>query len=413
MRTTQPRLCGGRWRQRAQQHDEGRRHASEQRLLLFDAGTAPATWLGPIGGGVLDDRDHPRRHESTDPDGLTSASELGDLDDPTGRADLDAPAEPRGRYLERPGAARPGVDDDLHAVSDHPPTVRERHDPARAVGWFAGTIAAVHDQRAGGAASPSAVRPQATPAPEAVDFSDVLVAVPTYNEAQNAPRLVRELREHLPGAAILVIDDASPDGTGDLVVAACGADPLVRVHRRPSKLGLGTAYLVAFGAARRQRARIVMTMDSDFSHRPRDAAAIIDAARRGDVDLAIGSRYVPGGRVVGWSRGRTVLSSVANSLIKTALDVRVTDCTGSFRAYSMDLVERLDLTALHSTGYSALPELLLLVVAAGGRIREVPVTFVEREHGATKLTQRELLDSLLNLAWLRSRRRELAKRRAA
>lgn len=267
----------------------------------------------------------------------------------------------------------------------------------------------MQDQREAVSAGWVAVGSAALSPSDPTGYADVLVAVPTYDEAENAPRLVAELREHLPGATIVVIDDASPDGTADLVVAACGWDPLVHVVRRPAKLGLGTAYLAAFDHARAAGVDIVLTMDSDFSHRPRDVPAVIRAARAEGVDLAIGSRYVAGGSVQGWSRGRTVLSSVANSLIKRALDVTVSDCTASFRAYRMDLVERLDLAALHNTGYSALPELLLLVIAAGGRVREVPVTFVEREHGATKLTQRELLNSLLNLVWLRRRRLALAR----
>ncbi len=244
------------------------------------------------------------------------------------------------------------------------------------------------------------------------EFDDVFVGVPTYNEAENAPQLVRELREHLPGATIMVIDDSSPDGTGDLIAATCRSDPLVRLRRRPRKLGVGTAYLAAFEEARKVGARIVLTMDADFSHRPQDAPAIVRAVRRDDVDLAVGSRYVPGGSIIGWPRGRKALSSIANRLIRTSLDRQINDCTGSFRAYRMELIDRLDLSALRNTGYSALPELLLLVMAAGGGIVEVPITFVERQHGATKLTQRELLNSLTNLIWLRQRRVALAAGRA-
>lgn len=244
------------------------------------------------------------------------------------------------------------------------------------------------------------------------EFDDVLIGVPTYNEAANAPRLVRQLRQHLPGARIVVIDDASPDGTGDLIAAMCRSDSLLRLHHRPRKLGLGTAYLAAFEEARSVGARIVLTMDADFSHRPQDVPPIIRAVRHDGVDLAIGSRYVPGGIIIGWPRGRRALSVAANRLIKMSLHTKVDDCTGSFRAYRMELVDQLNLVGLKNTGYSSLPELLLLAMAADARIVEVPITFVERQRGATKLTQRELLNSLVNLIWLRRRRVELARRRA-
>jgi dolichol-phosphate mannosyltransferase len=242
------------------------------------------------------------------------------------------------------------------------------------------------------------------------DFGDVLVGVPTYNEAENAPRLVRELREHLPGATILVIDDSSPDGTADAVAAIGATDSRLRVLRRPRKLGLGTAYLAAFSEARSLGARIVLTMDADFSHRPQDAPALIRAVRHGGADLAIGSRYVPGGTIIGWPRGRRVLSAAANSLIKVSLHTRVSDCTGSYRAYRVELIDRFDDVGLRNAGYSSLPELLMLAIAAGANIVEVPIAFVERAHGATKLTRRELFNSLVNLIWLRRRCLELAQR---
>ena len=240
------------------------------------------------------------------------------------------------------------------------------------------------------------------------EFAGLLVGVPTYNEAQNAPRLVADLRRHLPGAIILVIDDSSPDGTADLVSMLAETDTLLRVLRRPRKLGLGTAYLATFAEAQRCGARVVMTMDADFSHRPQDAPAIVRAVLQSDADLGIGSRYVPGGSIVGWPRGRRVLSAAANRLIRASLRTRVTDCTGSFRAYRMELAERLMAQGLRNPGYSALPELLMLAIADGARIVEVPIQFVERERGATKLTRRELVNSLVNLVWLRRRRLELA-----
>lgn len=248
------------------------------------------------------------------------------------------------------------------------------------------------------------------PAAAAAPFDGVLVGVPTYNEAANVGRLVRALRGHLPGALVMVIDDSSPDGTGRLVQVLAEQDPLVVLRSRPAKMGLGTAYLAAFAEGRRRRCSAVLTMDADFSHRPQDAPAVVRAVLSGSADLAIGSRYVPGGAIIGWPRARRLLSAEANRLIKSSLATDVMDCTGAFRAYGVGVLEKLP-TTIRNRGYSALPELLLHAIVAGARITEVPITFVERERGATKLTRRELADSLVNLAWLRSRRK--AAHRAA
>jgi dolichol-phosphate mannosyltransferase len=241
-------------------------------------------------------------------------------------------------------------------------------------------------------------------------YEGVLVGVPTYNERENVTRLVTALRENLPGATILVVDDGSPDGTGDLAAEMARSDPLVHLLRRPRKMGLGTAYVAVFDHARSIGARIAMTMDADFSHRPQDAPAVVRAALRPGVDLAIGSRYVPGGDIVGWPQSRKLLSTIANRLIRASLRTSTHDCTASFRAYSMELIDRLDFSKLESTGYSALPELLLLIDGVGATIVEVPITFVERERGATKLTKRELAKSLANV--VRMRRRRVARSRA-
>ena len=236
------------------------------------------------------------------------------------------------------------------------------------------------------------------------EFTGVVVGVPTYNEADNIVRLVSELRGNLPGAVVLVVDDGSPDGTGTLVDAMAQNDTLVHVLHRHGKLGLGTAYTAVFEYARARGAHIAMTMDADFSHRPSDAPAVARAALADGVDLAIGSRYVPGGTIVGWPRQRKALSAVANRLIRASLGITTTDCTASFRAYRVALLERMRLDLLENAGYSALPELLLLADAQGARIAEVPITFVERQLGVTKLTKRELVNSLTNVARMRLRR---------
>lgn len=243
------------------------------------------------------------------------------------------------------------------------------------------------------------------------DVSDsTLVVLPTYEEAENISPLIHGLRDALPLATILVIDDGSPDGTAEIVDGLARTDPRIVLHRRPGKLGLGTAHRLGFEYALSNRFRTVLTMDADLSHRPADAPRLVARSRQPGVDVAVGSRYMPGGHIEGWPASRRVLSYCANKLLRASLGAKVRDCTGAFRAYDVAFVGTLPLDELGNTGYSAIPEQLLIAMQQGGTLVEEPITFVERQMGATKLTKRELGNSLLNVVHMYRRRMQSGSR---
>lgn len=239
---------------------------------------------------------------------------------------------------------------------------------------------------------------------------ETLVVLPTYEEAENVGPLLRALRQELPKATLLVIDDASPDGTAALAEDLAASDPRIVVLRRRGKLGLGTAHRVGLEFAVDHRFHTALTMDADLSHRPADAPRLIARSKQRGVDLVVGSRYVSGGCITGWPVTRRALSGSANVLLRAAMGIGVHDCTGAFRAYDVALLHRLPLDQLSNTGYSALPELLLMAAAVDAVIVEEPITFVERQAGATKLTRREVGNSLVNVVHLYRRRRKSVRR---
>ena len=238
-----------------------------------------------------------------------------------------------------------------------------------------------------------------------------LVVLPTYQEAENISPLIHGLRDALPQATIMVIDDGSPDGTAEIVDKLAESDSRVVLVRRPGKLGLGTAHRLGFEYAVRNGFRTVLTMDADLSHRPVDAPRLVARSRQPGVDVAVGSRYVPGGHIEGWPVSRRALSYCANALLRASLGAKVRDCTGAFRAYDVAFVRTLPLDELGNTGYSAIPEQLLVAMQQGGALVEEPITFVERQMGATKLTKRELGNSLLNVVHMYRRRQAGARAR--
>ena len=236
---------------------------------------------------------------------------------------------------------------------------------------------------------------------ELVWAGHALVIVPTYNERENIVRLVTELRS-LPGDVhVLVVDDNSPDGTGGLVDAIAAGDDGVAVIHRAGKLGLGTAYKAGFRYGLEYGYDFICTMDADFSHAPKSVPSLIDVAMDG-ADLVVGSRYVPGGELVGWPRFRKLTSAVANKLAHMFLGVTANDCTAGFRCYRRQLLESLDLDSIFSTGYSFLIEMTFLCERAGYRIAEVPITFVNRTEGASKISKVEIVKAFYTMIRLRT-----------
>jgi dolichol-phosphate mannosyltransferase len=223
-----------------------------------------------------------------------------------------------------------------------------------------------------------------------------LVCIPTYNEASNILPLIEQVREATPEADVLVIDDASPDGTGELVRKRILKDAQLEIMSRPAKLGLGTAYMAGFAYGLQHRYSCVLTMDSDFSHPPERIPALIHAVETG-AHLSVGSRYVAGGTIEGWSVDRRILSASANFIARQMLRLTTHDCTGGFRCYSVRALQFLVTRPLRSSGYSALVELLTRCERAGLSIVEIPITFTERVRGRSKISRQEIVRAMLTV----------------
>jgi dolichol-phosphate mannosyltransferase len=222
-----------------------------------------------------------------------------------------------------------------------------------------------------------------------------LVLIPTYNERENLPLIVAGVLGH-PFTRILVIDDGSPDGTGALAdqLASTHAGRLSVMHRTGAR-GLGRSYLDGFRAAIASDADFVCQMDADLSHDPKFLPALVAAAEAGAGGLVIGSRYRDGGRVENWPLRRKLLSAFANSYIRTATGLRVSDCTSGYRCWRREALARLPLDAITSDGYSFLVEVTFQAARAGIAIAEVPIVFIERRLGASKLSSGVLFESMV------------------
>ncbi len=228
-----------------------------------------------------------------------------------------------------------------------------------------------------------------------------LVIVPTYNEKENLAQLIDRLRA-LPGDVhVLVVDDNSPDGTGDIADELALSNPGVHVLHRSGKLGLGTAYKAGFAYGLAHDFRYLCTMDADFSHSPESVPDLIAKAASG-YDLVVGSRYVPGGAVVGSTSLRKFVSYGANWMAHIALGVATHDCTAGFRCYRRRVIETIDLDRIFSSGYSFLIEMAFYCQRAGFRIGEVPITFVNRTAGASKISKNEIYKAFYTLLRLRT-----------
>jgi len=226
----------------------------------------------------------------------------------------------------------------------------------------------------------------------------VLVVLPTYNEIANLERTVTGVRRL--GYQVLVVDDASPDGTGELADRLAAADPGVTVLHRLGKLGLGTAYLQGFKLGLERDAQFLVEMDADGSHLPEHLAAIVDASRRSG-GLAIGSRYVRGGSVVGWGPDRWLLSWAANVYCRLLLGLRVHDSTSGFRCYTRPLLQTIGLERVLSQGYSFQVEMVYRCARLGFPIVEVPIRFEDRVLGKSKVSEGEVRKALFNVLRLR------------
>ncbi|MCC8908409.1 polyprenol monophosphomannose synthase [Curtobacterium sp. GD1] len=223
-----------------------------------------------------------------------------------------------------------------------------------------------------------------------------LVIVPTYNEAENVRTIAAAVLGALPDAHLLVVDDASPDGTGDLVRQLAAEDDRVHLLERSGKLGLGTAYVAGFRWGLERGYPLLVEMDADGSH-PADRLPALVAAVDGvdDVLLAIGSRWVPGGSVVDWPLHREVLSRGANTYARFVLGIGVRDVTAGFRVYRADAIARMNLDSIDSKGYCFQVDMTLRVDDLGGRIVEVPIRFRDRVHGVSKMSRSIVLEAML------------------
>ena len=223
-----------------------------------------------------------------------------------------------------------------------------------------------------------------------------LVVVPTYNERENIPLVVDALL-NIPDLGVLIVDDGSPDGTGDVADALARSQPRhVRVMHRTGRRGLGLSYVDGLLDALRTDASLICQMDADLSHSPDDLPRLIE--RTASADLVIGSRYVAGGRVVNWPRRRIMLSAFANWYVRTITGLPVHDCTSGFRCWRRETLQQLPLRSITSNGYAYLVEMVWLASRAGCRIAEAPITFTERRIGASKLSGAVIVESVI-LPW--------------
>lgn len=222
-----------------------------------------------------------------------------------------------------------------------------------------------------------------------------LVVLPTYNERENLTAIVTEIRDRLPQATVWIIDDNSPDGTGDLADEMAARDSHIEVVHRPGKLGLGTAYIGAFQRALAEGYDAVIQMDADFSHDPKYLPQLLDALS--DVDLVIGSRYTAGGGTLNWALPRKIISKGGNMVARVGLGVKTRDATGGYRAFRSSTLEHLHLTDLGLRGYGFQVEVVYQVERRGLAIREVPIIFVERAAGSSKMSKEIAFEAFLHI----------------
>jgi dolichol-phosphate mannosyltransferase len=227
-----------------------------------------------------------------------------------------------------------------------------------------------------------------------------IICLPTYNEIENLESMLRALRAVLgPDDRVLVIDDNSPDGTGELADRLATELDGIEVLHRPHKEGLGPAYLAGFRHALELGAELVVEIDCDFSHDPADVPRLLDAAF--DADLVLGSRYVPGGSVEDWGAVRRAISAGGSLYARLLLGVPIRDLTGGFKCFRRAVLEAIDLDAIHSKGYAFQIELTYRALRRGFRVREIPIRFVDREVGGSKMSRSIVLEAIWKVPLLR------------
>ena len=246
----------------------------------------------------------------------------------------------------------------------------------------------------------------------AVPLGKVAVIIPTYNERENLETIVSRVHEAVPGACVLVVDDNSPDGTGEVADKLAAGDSRIDVLHRAGKSGLGSAYIAGFRWGLEHGYGAMVEMDADGSHQPEELPRLLAAAERG-ADLVIGSRWVPGGTVHNWPKSREVLSRGANIYTRLMLGISVRDATGGFRVYRAGTLRALNLDDVASQGYCFQIDLTLRTLQAGLKVVEVPITFTERTRGASKMSRAIIAEAFWRVAQWGVTRRVRRKDQAA
>lgn len=238
----------------------------------------------------------------------------------------------------------------------------------------------------------------------------VLVVLPTYQESANIEEVLRRTLDAVPTASVLVVDDSSPDGTADIAERVGAELNSVEVMRRPAKSGLGSAYRDGFRRGLAEGYDVLVEMDSDLSHDPAALPSLIAGLADG-ADLVIGSRYVPGGSIPDWTWHRRALSKWGNRYAASILGIDITDATSGYRAYRSELMAKVDFHTVKADGYGFQIEMAHRVLSVGGKVVEVPISFVDRTRGTSKMSSRIVVEAMVLVTWWGIRDRLLRKRR--
>ncbi len=226
-----------------------------------------------------------------------------------------------------------------------------------------------------------------------------IVVIGTYNEAENIPSLLPDILNLGPQYEAIVVDDSSPDGTGRIVSQIAANKPRIHLVSRPARLGYGTAYLEGFKTALDMGADYIVQMDADYSHNPRDIPRLVEAAE--DADIVIGSRYVRGGSTSGWPFRRRLISRAASLVVRLLLGLRIRDCTGGFKCFRRSTLESIDFGRIRSKGFASSYEINYACHRSGKKLREVPIKFIDRRAGESKLSWNIFVEAMLAVVRLR------------